>query len=288
MKFIFFICLSSVFIIWVSASPSIKSRGFSQPQSFPNPFEDVFLSDDGFHSVHRSLASFSLERFWDFLTIFPERDSSSRDSSSRDSSQIPIPASYFDFIPGQIGSVRASPLKWSSPCFSDLSATLAFNATTGLVSVLASGKANALCSELYSFCDRESCRFKVIELPGHHTLEFDIREYEFADLTRNGMGTYLWPLGVEGTAESLRKTVSLFGGDDMVEHNVEFFAQKELWALSERPFGFLNLSASEFQSGDMLVVLRLDGVDPLIDMILFYFILFYFILFYYIYFLFID
>src|SRR3989338_2388140 len=174
---------------------------------------------------------------------------------------------YYDFIPFQIGSIKTQPLKWSSPCFSDLSFALTFNDTAALVSIQAAGKTNAVCSELYSFCDRESCHFKPLDVPGHHTVQFELAQYEYTDITRNGLGTYLWPLGIEGTTESLRKTLSLFSGEDMVQNNIDFFAQKELWAVNPRPYNFLNLSVDNFHSGDMLTVLRLDGVDPLIGIL---------------------
>ncbi|MDP2436862.1 MAG: hypothetical protein Q8P67_14020 [archaeon] len=262
------------------------SRGYPRSQPFVNPFEDVFVSEDGLRSVHFNLPALSVERVWKLLSAPPSEDKKA---------QNPIPASYekkknhlffyvfllssyllfvlfrleryYDFIPFQIGSIKTQPLKWSSPCFSDLSFALTFNDTTALVSIQAAGKTNAVCSELYSFCDRESCHFKPLDVPGHHTVQFELAQYEYTDITRNGLGTYLWPLGIEGTTESLRKTLSLFSGEDMVQNNIDFFAQKELWAVNPRPYNFLNLSVDNFHSGDMLTVLRLDGVDPLIGIL---------------------
>src|SRR3989338_2110670 len=163
-SFLVLLFLSLMFTTTFASNAAFwKSQGFPAANPwFPNPFEDVYVSEDGFHSIHFSLPTMSLDRLWEFLFMKPRRD---------DPAQIPIPASFFDFIPAQVGSIRINePFEWSSPCFKTLSMVLTFNETFGTVSISASQKTDSLCEELYSFCDREACRFKLLEIPGHHTL----------------------------------------------------------------------------------------------------------------------
>ena len=95
-------------------------------------------------------------------------------------------------------------------------------------------------------------------------MEFDLAPFELYDIQRFGVGVYLWPLGLEGSAVSLTKTYSLFAGPNVASASIEFFQQRSGFSLQPRPFNFLNLSADHFHSGDMLSILRLDGIGPLI------------------------
>lgn len=268
MKKVALLYLTTTFLLLVGWgfewSNGLNTADYPRRQQFPNPFEDVYLSEDGLESVHVGLAEgLSLERVWAWLAKPPTTTT----KADKPPTQLPLAASYYDFIPMQVGSIplaAGQSLSWQSTCFKQLSASMSSNGTTVTVTVAASGKADATCEELYMFADRESAHFKVVDLPGSHRMQFELRDYELQDLSRNGLGTYLWPLGVEGTAESLRKTLSLFSGPDMVANNVQFFAEKEFWSLQERPYNYVNLSVSDFQSGDMLAIIRLDGLDPMI------------------------
>jgi hypothetical protein len=180
-----------------------------------------------------------------------------------------LPVSYWDFIPAQIPHVailaNGPPVTWEGTCYKEITATLEANTTSGTLTVKTSGRKNPVCSEFYDFGDRENLYLLYLTITNTHRVHIkEFKPYEYQDLVQNGMKAFLFPGNPPEMLESLRKTLSLFKGKNMVQNNVDFISQKMQWQMQKRSSGRVDISKDDVKSGDYLAILRLDGLDPLI------------------------
>mmetsp|Transcript_32049 Transcript_32049/g.89716 ORF Transcript_32049/g.89716 Transcript_32049/m.89716 type:complete len:553 (+) Transcript_32049:27-1685(+) len=175
----------------------------------------------------------------------------------------------WDFLPVQI-PVALKPgvaAHWKGSCYEDITATLTANATSGTLEIEAKSKRSPVCTEFYDFGDREAGYLVQLTFSGKHTISIaQWHEYEFDDVTQNGMKVFLFPMNAAEVAASVLKTVQLFNPDNpnQVEDNVDFLGAKMQWAMQKRPAGRVDLTEEQLHPGDYLAIMRLDGLDPLI------------------------
>jgi hypothetical protein len=223
------------------------------------------LDDGSVHDVRTPLqkgVAFS-STFWRKFMALADTNGTSSTSGLRES--------YFDFLPAQLTSlgVNASlPFAWSGLCFEHLSASFGCNDTHGWVHLEAGKRRSLTCSELYSFADREASHYKVLEVGGKHRIEFALEQYELGDVKLNGLGVYLWPLGLRGSAVSVKKTLSAFlYGPERADNARDMLSERLQWRMEKRvPNVFVNVSADDIPDGSPLFCAYPDGLDSLISL----------------------
>lgn len=95
-------------------------------------------------------------------------------------------------------------------------------------------------------------------------INYTYAEGEFDDIRKNGLAIHVAPCGLAGTVTSALATAALFAGPDMAEKNKAFLVARGLFP-SLDPFGKITpVDEEAIKSGDVLQVLKLDGLDPLI------------------------
>eukprot|EP00117_Sycon_ciliatum_P040826 scpid63096/ scgid29942/ len=195
---------------------------------------------------------------------------------------------YFDFIPRELAAIPAKPgaaVTFASPCYRQYTAEFKEVDETGgtlMVTVNHTSPYRTDCVGL----DQEMLTFSsslgypkvhmVKPVPvssggGMTTFHMSILAWakdEFAFLQQSGMHVNVWPLGAVGTVLSVLNTSELFvGADDEVvaERNAGFMGERVNFTMHrfDDPPSIVP-DESEVRSGDILQVLKLDGLDPLI------------------------
>jgi hypothetical protein len=93
----------------------------------------------------------------------------------------------------------------------------------------------------------------VGSMSAHHMHIVEWAQGELDDVSRFGLRVFQSPCGLAGTAESLKRTASLFSGSQMMvcssssnvsrcdsivqEHNVAFVHERLGWDMAAQPFG---------------------------------------------------
>ena len=97
------------------------------------------------------------------------------------------------------------------------------------------------------------------------------------DLKVNGLRVYIFCQGYLNTAASIYNMVKMFLGGlttytwlpvfgshvpkYMVEANIDFLKNTMQWELEPREISYIDYNESNFKTGDVLAIFRLDGVD---------------------------
>jgi hypothetical protein len=142
------------------------------------------------------------------------------------------------------------------------------------------------CEEYLFFASMSHYHLETFGKEGTHTLEFkNLSADDKVDIAANGIRTFLWCDGIIDTAISLIKTIMMFAGglsadpklpiigshipDYMAEANIDFLYRTmggpEKMGLEKREKNLLAIDPDTIGSGDFFVIMRLDGLDPLID-----------------------
>jgi len=186
------------------------------------------------------------------------------------------PDDYFTFIPTYIGTILpGKPLVWESTCFKSCSGQLSIDGNTSASLVIDVHDKNTwLCDELYLLGYVGSFDLVTYEITGTHksTWEGGWPDEEIFDLQNNGIRVFRFPDGTPGTATEVFETMMLFFGALIgayvppwtAEDNLKFLADHMGVVMEERTIQNVTIPKSEFQSGDFLGIMRLDGLDPML------------------------
>eukprot|EP01123_Difflugia_compressa_P003829 TRINITY_DN15136_c0_g1_i1.p1 TRINITY_DN15136_c0_g1~~TRINITY_DN15136_c0_g1_i1.p1 ORF type:complete len:532 (-),score=102.84 TRINITY_DN15136_c0_g1_i1:26-1621(-) len=186
------------------------------------------------------------------------------------------PDDYFRFIPHYVGTVLpGQSLSWSSSCFANNNATLSVTSDSISLAVSTLDKQSFFCSSGYLFAYFSSFDIVYFELPDTHGISWSasgLSNAELFDVNTLGVRVFNFSDGVLFSGEELFETVMLFFGGLIGAHVPEWTADDNLQFLADhmnvvmpvRPIQRVNISKSEFKSGDFLGVIRLDGLDPML------------------------
>lgn len=153
--------------------------------------------------------------------------------------------------------------------------------TTFDVTVDLSEKKSMLCKDYFMFANTEIQHFEVFFRAGTHKLHFNMPTIESQkDVAFGGIKVFQFCEGVVGTLKSVIKTLSAFVGGIsdhpwipilgshvppyMEKANVDFLSESMGLQLTERPIHDVDIEPDLIQSGDFFLIMRLDGLDPLI------------------------
>ena len=194
---------------------------------------------------------------------------------------------FWDFLPSYMGSaVPASPkpVSFSTSCFGEVTATASFNSDYSQFSLTfeAKKRKKLACSDLYILTTNSHVHLELItslSLSAKHTVHWSgFKPYELADVRSSGVRIFRFEESLVNTVHSAFETVLLFAQPMLFAHvtkaaeerNIHFLEQKATGALAPheyepRPTTDVVPDESEVADGDMLCILRLDGLDPLIN-----------------------
>ena len=191
---------------------------------------------------------------------------------------------YFDFIPRELASIptNKTEVSFASPCYRNYTAKfLSIDESGGTLSVTVdqSKPYRSDCVLL----DKELLTFSsALGYPKVHTVapvvgnngvgSFQVQlvswaKDELAFLHQSGMHVSVWPLGEIGTILSLLNTTELFVGSDsyvVAKNNAAFMEERVNFTMHKRDPTFIRPARNEVKSGDIMQVLKLDGLDPVI------------------------
>lgn len=192
---------------------------------------------------------------------------------------------YWDFVPRELASVpvNKSTVSFASPCYRKYTAQFEeIDKSGGILTVTVNQ------SEPYRddcvLLDKEFLTFAsslgyfkahvvqpVVGSNGVGSFKMVMLSWardEFEFLQQSGMHISVWPLGTVGTVLSLLNTTELFVGSDvkaMAQRNANFMGERVNFTMRKRENPtFLVPEEKEVRSGDVMQILRLDGLDPVI------------------------
>lgn len=189
---------------------------------------------------------------------------------------------------GQI-TPGSTPIKYTSGlCFNELDFETEFSPSKDdfdsvTVSVTAKSMAGWFCSEYFLFSSEGHYHLESYSAEGTKKVVFkNISKGDQADIKVNGIRVFLWCDGWIDTVLSAYKVLLMFVGglspdpnagifgshvpDYMAQANIEFLrhVMGPKIGLEPRKKNKLDINPDTIQSGDFMVVTRLDGLDPLI------------------------
>ena len=194
----------------------------------------------------------------------------------------PIPGNdpYFGFVPVHIGELHyGSSLNWTAPCFGQTSAKLSGPADKPLTITLElSKKSGLVCEDHYLFMTVSSWHHDSYLLSGKHTLVWhELDALELSDVATAGIRIYRFRTAMPTVISDIYATAKLFLGAETGKPNVpeataadnlkflQDYANMSFPARSETAGAtVLGPDQVDIQSGDLLGIIRFDGLDPLI------------------------
>eukprot|EP00771_Trimastix_marina_P000142 gnl/Trimastix_PCT/1150.p1 GENE.gnl/Trimastix_PCT/1150~~gnl/Trimastix_PCT/1150.p1 ORF type:complete len:442 (+),score=165.34 gnl/Trimastix_PCT/1150:266-1591(+) len=122
------------------------------------------------------------------------------------------------------------------------------------------------CSDIYMFATPEDMHFKFYFFHGHHSFEIESLTPAEREYIRDyGMHVFTFPDGIVQTLIDAWKTLKLFIGPHEKEENLRFLKERMGIVMPKRAHSELIVIPEEqIHSGDAFVILRLDGLDPMI------------------------
>eukprot|EP00656_Telonema_subtile_P053212 TRINITY_DN7640_c0_g1_i1.p1 TRINITY_DN7640_c0_g1~~TRINITY_DN7640_c0_g1_i1.p1 ORF type:complete len:595 (+),score=110.58 TRINITY_DN7640_c0_g1_i1:142-1926(+) len=196
----------------------------------------------------------------------------------------PIPDDYYAFIPIYVGEILpGASLSWSAPCFGESSATVSGPAEAGkpvTVELELSKPSSLTCSDHYVFMTVGSWHHESYTFHGKHTLEWhNLDGLELTDVNKYGIRVFRLRKPMPATIADIYETAKLFTGamkkgvpgvpQAAAESNLKFLKDYANFTYAPRseeaaakvlgPADGVNI-----QSGDLIGIIRLDGLDPLI------------------------
>jgi hypothetical protein len=150
--------------------------------------------------------------------------------------------------------------------------------TTFNIHVKTGKKTGLLCKEAFLFANTEIFHIEVFAFSGNHTLQFKTPTVEAqTDLNFGGLKIFEFCDGLVETIESAYKTAKCFLGglgtnpktpvfgshvpEYMEKANVEFLHESMQYDLEPRTTKKVEIDPDLIQDGDMMAVMRLDGLD---------------------------
>eukprot|EP00658_Telonema_sp_P-2_P021627 TRINITY_DN18619_c0_g1_i1.p1 TRINITY_DN18619_c0_g1~~TRINITY_DN18619_c0_g1_i1.p1 ORF type:complete len:595 (-),score=141.36 TRINITY_DN18619_c0_g1_i1:141-1925(-) len=197
----------------------------------------------------------------------------------------PIPDAYYGFIPEHVGEILpgGGPLSWSAPCFKESTAELSGPASVGapLTITLNLEKPTGLtCEDHYLFLTVSSWHHDSYLVHGKHTVEWhNLDALELEDVASSGIRVYRFRTAMPTVIADIYETAKLFIDADKkgvpgvpdaaAKSNLKFLQDYANFSYPPRSDSSASTvlgpdSNVTIASGDLLGIIRLDGLDPLI------------------------
>merc|ERR1711907_927589 len=195
------------------------------------------------------------------------------------------PDAFYRFVPINLGDahVGGPAVQWEAPCFRQSSATATWKTESTLTLTLELSKPKSLlCKDYYIFATTHRFHYDAYFRHGKHTITWEktMSEDEKEDVEMNGIRLLRFPENMVATVADALATVRLFTGaskpgkpgvpEQTAKSNLKFLLDYAGMDFPERSAAAASTilgqpgDGVEIQSGDLIGILRLDGLDPLI------------------------
>ena len=192
------------------------------------------------------------------------------------------PTAVFDFFPMYVGNIsrKNQVLNFTGRCFDfNIKYDNETESSFDLV-VTTSNKQGPLCKDYIFFANTELRHIDLYATHGEHRITFQVPPEAEVDFAYNGIQIFQFCSGIEDEAISLFHTLEAFVGGlsdhpvipyigshtppYMEKANLDFIYETMGLTIEERPIYQTDVPADYIQSGDFFLILRLDGLDPMI------------------------
>lgn len=163
---------------------------------------------------------------------------------------------FYNFIPEKIATLQVDQHKTlETECWKEL--YLYLNQTKLFISY--NKKKSYWCDDLLLYGNHNRLSFEYMLIPGEKNITLSLDEY--ADIKYYGMNFFIFQKGILNSLYSIWDTSKLFRGKEMELKNKEFLEDEMKITLTESK---LEPIPKDLKSGDVFLIRRLDGLDPLI------------------------
>jgi hypothetical protein len=193
------------------------------------------------------------------------------------------PEAWGSFLPVYNGAVgpRTPSLKFTGQCF-DFDIEFAKRDTNSFdLNVTASNKRSLLCKDVLFIANTEVDHILPIFRAGTHVLTIELKDTDMKeDVAFNGMQIFQFCNGLKDDFFSILHTAETFIGGlsdhpllpfigshtpaYMEKANLDFIKEGMLLDIEEREIHEVNIPGDYISSGDFFLIMRLDGLDPMI------------------------
>lgn len=192
------------------------------------------------------------------------------------------PSEVFAFLPVYNGAVgpNSTHVAFSGKCW-DFDITYEQTSdTTFDLHINTSNRKSTTCSDNLFFANTEIRHVESFYFKGDHKLTFNIPSNGAIDLAFGGLKVYHFCSGFKDEIESFFRTLEAFVGGVsdhpfipyigshtppyMERANLNFIEAGMGLKIEERPIYEVDVPADYIQSGDFFLIMRLDGLDPII------------------------
>mmetsp|Transcript_7462 Transcript_7462/g.22084 ORF Transcript_7462/g.22084 Transcript_7462/m.22084 type:complete len:553 (-) Transcript_7462:18-1676(-) len=191
---------------------------------------------------------------------------------------VAMPDAYWDFVPAYLGSV-APALEFETFC-GNASATVAVADGAVQVAFRRTGRPEALaCDDFFLLTTTQSVHVETLASLGSKTLSWrNLTQIELDDIAANGVRLFRFDKDIFGTVAAALETALLFAEPLVAKpvsaqaeaRNVDFLRDYAPGELGEhhyepRTAGRIDVDEADVSDGDLFIVMRLDGLDPMIN-----------------------
>jgi hypothetical protein len=195
-------------------------------------------------------------------------------------------ADPFEFLPvfaGEISPSNPTDVYYATgKCFQSISFQLSMTSqTTFDLSVNLDNPKHFGCMETIFIANTELYHIETFIKTGSHVLSFTLPDsYAQTDFDFGGVKAYLFCEDLIKTVESVLRTAEAFVGgisdhhlvpiigshvpEYMEKENIAFLSEAMEYTMEQRTITDVSVDEDLIQSGDFFVIIRLDGLDPMI------------------------
>lgn len=167
-----------------------------------------------------------------------------------------VESTYYDFIPEKVTTLNFNQHQsFETNCWKEV--YLYLNKTKLYMSY--NKKKSFWCDDLLLYGNHHRLSLEYMIFPGEKNITLNPNEY--ADIKYYGMNFFIFQNGLLDSLYSLWDTSKLFRGNEMEIENKKFLEQK--MKINLKP-SKLKPIPNNLKSGDVFLIRRLDGLDPLI------------------------
>jgi len=188
------------------------------------------------------------------------------------------PDAFFRFIPEYVGTIQPgnAAAEWKSPCFASNSGSGTWSADGAEIELKVAESSSLTCSDSYIILTVEGFHVTELFLHGTHKISWkfakNITEAESTWVKTNGFRVFRFLDNFAKMTEDVAATLELFY--PVIHHspsvpeasakaNIKFLKDYANVTMEPRSIDVVNLNETEFQSGDFLGIIRLDGLDTM-------------------------
>ena len=181
---------------------------------------------------------------------------------------------YFDFIPEKVSTLNLMSNisnQWSSKCFYKNNVSLKLlkniqttsNITSLQLEIRSFGKKHFLCGDTYLLGTNKFLHSHY-HFMKNWKYTYNLSPLELKDIRINGFNIYLFPKGILYSLVNIIHTSKLFNSKMMTQYNLDFLNHSMNLIIQKNNRNKTNYNISDFRPGDIFLITRLDGLDPLI------------------------